>query len=311
MEHERSVKAAPTLAHLRAFRAVVEHDGFGAAAEALDTTQPAVSQHVRALERHYGLPLLDRLPRGVRLTEAGAVVYRRACALLESMAAMGEELGALRGLEGGQLILGASTTAGNYVLPALIGAFKARHPNIEVALDVENTEIIAAHVAAHRLALGFIEGPMPATSSPALRQAPFREDELVLVTAGVGLLAGRTDVSLDELATLPFLMREPGSGTRQVLEAALRTADVTLRPYLQLGHTEAIKTAIGLGMGVSILSRHAVARECGTGELRELPLRGLRIRRTYMAVALRSTPLAPAAAAFLAEAGVGSWADTP
>lgn len=308
--HEKT--AAPTPARLRAFRAVVEHNGFGAAAEALETSQPAVSLHVRALERHYGLPLLERLPRGVRLTEAGAVVYRRACALGEALAATDEELDALRGLEGGRLLLGASTTVGNYVLPALIGDFKGRHPNVEIMLDVENTEIIAAHVAAHRLTLGFIEGPVPVASSPSLRQTSFREDELVLVAAPGGPLAGRNAIAVEELATLPFLMREPGSGTRQVLEIALQAAGVKLRPYLQMGHTEAIKTSVALGLGVSILSRHAVLRECGLGELRIVPVQGLHIRRTYLVIASRQTQFAPAALAFLAAASVVTeWVDAP
>jgi len=286
--------AAPTLARLRAFRAVIEHDGFGAAAEALQTTQPAVSLHVRALEQHYGLPLLQRLPRGVRLTPAGVAVYQRATDIARALAAMDEEVGALKGLRGGRLALGASTTIANYVLPALLGDFKTRYPAVDVALEVENTEIIAGRVAVQRLPLGFIEGPVPATHAAALDAVPFRHDELVLVVSGSGPLAAR-----------PALSLEPGSGTREVVEAALRDAGATVRIYLELGHTEAIKTAVALGQGVSILSRHAVARERRTGELRVVPVDGLRMERTLLTIMPRQLRLAPAEQAFLRLADLG------
>lgn len=294
----------PTIGHLRAFCAVVEHDGFGAAAEVLQSTQPAVSLHVRALERQYGLPLLQRLSRGVRLTEAGAAVYTRATIVLRELAALDEEMSALKGLRGGRLAIGASTTIANYVLPALIGAFKARYPDVTIALEVENTEAIAGAVAAHRLTLGFIEGPVPAPHAAALDVAPFRPDELVLVVAGTGPLAARASISLDELVALPFLAREPGSGTRKVIEEALRAAGASVRAYLELGHTEAIKTAVALGQGVSILSRHAVARECRAGELRILPIDGLRLERMLTAIVPRGVRPTPAEQAFLQLAGV-------
>ncbi len=299
-------KPPPTLAHLRAFCAVVEQGGFGAAADALDSSQPAVSLHVRALERHYGIPLLQRLPRGVRLTEAGQVVYTRATAMLRGLRAMDAEVATLRGLGGGQLALGASTTVANYVLPGIIGAFKTRHPALLITLlEVENTAIIASHVATHRLALGFIEGPAPPAAAATLQMAPFRDADLVLVVPGTGVLSGHTAVTLEELAHLPFLMREPGSGTREVLEQALREAGATVQVSLELGHTEAIKTAVALGLGVSILSRQAVAHECCSGELRALPVQGLRLRRTYTAITPRHVRLAPAEQAFLIFAGVG------
>ncbi|GAC1437672.1 MAG: LysR family transcriptional regulator [Chloroflexota bacterium] len=294
----------PTLAHLRAFCAVVEHGGFAAAAEVLDTSQPAISLHVRALERHYRLTLLRRLPRGVRMTEAGEAVYRQATTMLRALAAMDEEMAALHGLDHGHLAIGGSTTVANYVLPALLGAFKEAYPAVAVALVVENTEVIAGRVAGHTLALAFIEGPVPVAYAPALQVAPLRDDDLVLVTPARGPLARRAPVPLADLATLPFLMREPGSGTRQVLEQALGEAGACVRVHLELGHTEAIKTAVGLGLGVSILSRQAVAHECRTGELRAVQVDGLRLRRAYTAISARHSHLMPAERAFLAVAGV-------
>lgn len=302
----KMAQTAPTLAHLRAFCAVVEQGGFGVAAATLDTTQPAVSLHVRALERHYGILLLQRLPRGVRLTEAGQVVYARARAMLRGLSAMDAEVAVLRGLSGGRLALGASTTVANYVLPSLIGAFKTRHPELSITLEVENTEIIASHVAAQTLAIGFLEGPMPPAYAATLQVAPFRTDDLVLVVPGTGLLAKHAAVSLDELSQLPFLMREPGSGTRAVLEQALREAGATVQVFLELGHTEAIKTAVALGLGVSILSRQAVLHECHSGELRALTVQGLRLRRTYTAITPRHMRLAPAEQAFLSFVGVAA-----
>ncbi len=309
--HTHASTPPPTLAHLRAFCAVVEHNGFAAAAEVLDTSQPAISLHVRALERHYSLTLLRRLPRGVRLTEAGEAVYRHATTMLRALAVMDEEMAAQRGLDRGHLLIGGSTTVANYVLPALLGAFKEAYPAIQVALVVENTALIAGRVAGQTLALAFIEGPVPQAYAPALQVAPFRDDDLVLVTPARGPLARRGPVLLADLATLPFLMREPGSGTRQVLEQALGEVGAGVRVHLELGHTEAIKTAVGLGLGVSILSRQAVAHECRTGELRAVRVDGLQLRRAYTAITARQTYLTPAERAFLAVAGVGDQWHAP
>ncbi len=304
----RAALGHTTLAHLRAFCVVVERGGISAAAEVLDSSQPAVSLHVRALEQHFGVALLERLPRGVRPTTAGQVVYQRAAEMLQALDALEAEVAALHGLRGGRLALGASTTVANYVLPPLLGRFKDRYPAVRVSLEVENTALIAAQVASRRYTLGFLEGPVPAAHVAALQIAPFREDVLVLVVAGDGPLAGRPSVTLAELATLPFLMREPGSGTRQVLEAALHAAGATVQVHLELGHTEAIKTAVALGLGVSVLSRGAVARECQVGKLWALEVEGLQLGRTYTAIVPRGARPAPAEQAFLALAGVGeTW----
>ncbi len=311
MGDNRRVVTAPTLAHLRAFRTVVERGSFAAAAEALGSSQPAVSLHVHALEERYGVALLQRLRSGVRLTDAGTVVYARAVAMLRGLDAMEAELAALRGLEGGRLVVGASTTIANYALPAPIGRFKELHPAVAVALEVGNTGAVVVHVAAQRYTLGFIEGPIPPEHAAALQTAPFRADELALVVAGTSSLADRARLTLDELATLPFLMREPGSGTRQVVERALRAVGVDVTPYLELGHTEAIKTAVSMGLGVSILSRQAVACETHTGELRIVPVEGLDLQRVYTAIAPHGTRFTPAEQAFLAIAGVGdAWTGT-
>ena len=171
---------SPSLHQLRLLVTVAERGSFTQAAEALHISQPAVSAQVRELERRYGQPLLERQARGVRLTEAGRLAVSYAERILGLTTELDRTLADLRGVQRGRLTLGASTTPGEYVLPALIGGFVQRYPGIEVALSIGNSQVIGAAVLAHRLDFGFVGIPL---NDRHLIVTPFAEDEIVLFAA--------------------------------------------------------------------------------------------------------------------------------
>ncbi len=251
-----------------------------AASRLLHLSQPAVTAQVRQLERECGRPLLVRTARGVRLNEAGRVLLeyaQRQHQLLEEAAL------ALAGEEelGGELVLAASTTLASYVVPSLLASFSRNHRGLQVRLEVGNTEQVLGWVGEGRIPLGLVEGHARAAG---IRLEHYLDDELVPVAASNApgeLLRVRT---VDMLRQVPLLWREPGSGTRAVLERALRRAGVRRGPQpgdLQLGSTEAIKGAVALGLGVGFLSRWSIQAELASGQLRVLQVPGLRVQRAF------------------------------
>ena len=208
--------------HLALFRAVAEAGGFSRAAQAVHVSQPAISMQVAELEKSFGAPLFDRLPRGVRLTEAGRTLLgyaQRISALeIEAERAMQE----LRGLKRGRLALGASMTIGGYLLPAVLGKFHRRHPGIELQLVIANTETIKSKLTDGTLDLVLTEGMPPQDERLSMRV--FREDELIVIApADHSLLkpfSGKRrprPITALQLCAHPLILREPGSGTREVL----------------------------------------------------------------------------------------------
>ena len=290
--------------HLALFRAVAEAGGFSRAAEVVHVSQPAISMQVAELEQALGTTLFDRLPRGVRLTEAGNTLlgYAQRIAALEAEAerAMRE----LRGLERGRLALGASKSIGGYLLPEVLGEFRRHHPRVELLLAIANTETIQTHLLDGTLDLGLTEGMPPADEN--LRVRVFREDELVIIAPAGHPLAkpasvGRRSrtVTARQLCDEPFILREPGSGTREVLLRALAGAGAELREVaLSLSDTEAIKRAVTAGLGLAAVSRLCIGLELAAGLLVELPTRGLNLRRSLYEVTLRGRQASPSTQAF-------------
>ncbi len=282
--------------HLRLFLAVAEYDGVTRAAEAVFVSQPAVSKAVQELERQVGVPLLEHVGRRVVLTEAGEILaeYARRIFILaeQGKGAMDE----LRGLDQGHLSIGASTTIGIYLLPAVMGVYHARYPAITLALDIENTELVIARLRSSAIDLALVEGPV---AGDDLRAELYRDDILTLITAPGHALAERGMATPADLVSAPFLMREFGSGTREVVEVALRQHGVTPVIAMELGHTEAIKLAVAAGLGVSILSTLTVQHELARGLLVAVPITDVTIRRTLLRVQRRDYRPSSAARAFL------------
>ena len=282
---------------LRVFHAVAQAGSLSKAALRLHISQPAVSKHLKDLEAALDTVLFDRLPRGVRLTESGALLARytnRVFALAdEAQTALDD----LRGLRRGHLAIGASTTIGNYLLPSALATFRKRYPSIELSLRIENTETIQARLVDRQIDLGFVEGLGP---SPDLLVEPFCCDELVVIAPPGHWSARANRVTPHDLAEEDWVMREPGSGTRAVVEEALQRADVQLPEGLWLGGTEAIKAAVARGAGLAIVSRLAVVGEVSAGMIALPEVAGFPVRRPLYRLGLKDRIPSAAAAAMLA-----------
>lgn len=282
--------------HLALFHAVAQAGGISRGAERLNISQPAVSKQIKELENSLGLRLLERLPRGSRLTAGGKLLaqYVQRLAVVEDEAARAIE--EFRGVKRGRLALGASTTIGAYLLPQVFGEFHRRHPGIELQMEIANTDAIQHQLMAGLIEIGLTEGLMAAEH---LHTEVFHEDELVpIAPAGHPLLKQR-HVTARALCREPFILREEGSGTRAVVEQALGRRGLTVKPVLSLASPEAIKRAVIAGLGIAIVSRLAISCELQIGSLAVIPTRDLVIRRPLHLQKLGSQDDSPAAGEFL------------
>lgn len=280
---------------LAVFVEVARQASFSRAAASLHVSQPAVSQQIAALEAELGARLLERNRRSVRLTEAGKEVLARAEPLLRDLRELRRAVTATAGLVAGDLRVAASLTIGDYVLPPVLGHFGRRYPRVRVRVTMENTERVGRSLVEDRADLGFIEGPL---TLAGVQLRPFRQDELVVIAAAEHRWARLSSVPPAELVEEPLILREPGSGTRQVMEDHLRAAAIDparLRVVMELSGIEAIKTAVAAGVGVSVMSRSAVANELRLGLLIARPVRGVPMWRTLATATATNRLLSPAA----------------
>ncbi len=282
---------------LRLFVAVARHRSFSRAADALHLSQPAVSKGVREFEAQVGSRLLERGgPGGIALTEAGALLLRHATSLFTAERAAEEELAALRGLHRGTLSVGASTTVATYHLPPLLGLFHQRHPAIDLRLTSANTRAIADLLTARELDIALAEGPV---DEPGIEVLAWRQETMVLIAAPVHWLAGMTaPLTPEVLSDAIFIVREPGSGTRDVVLGALGGLRIAPRRMLEVGSTEAIKQIVAGGLGVAMVSAAAAADQLALGRLVVLEVAGLGVRRTLSRLSLPARQPSAAAAAF-------------
>ena len=282
---------------LRLFAAVARHRSFSRAAEALHLSQPAVSKGVRDFEAQIGSRLLERGGQGgVTLTEAGSLLMRHAAALFAAERAAEEELAALRGLDRGWLSVGASMTVATYQLPPLLGAFHKRYPGVELRLTCRNTHMIVELLSARELDIALVEGPV---DDPGIEVRPWREEEMVLISAPDHRLARATaPIAMKAVADEIVLIREPGSGTRDVVLAALDAHRIVPRTILEVGSTEAIKRIVAAGFGIAIVSAAAAADQITLGRLVILKPRNFVVRRMLTRLSLPARQPSAAAAAF-------------
>lgn len=291
---------APMLDYrLEVFRAVAEKLNFTRAAAALHISQPAVTRHVRLLEEHYGAPLFLRGPAGIALTDAGRRLLdhaRQVDALTREMEA---RLRSRQPVLAGPLRLAASTTIAQYLLPAKLAAFHKQHPEVTLTLRAGNTEEVIGALLAGRADLGLIEGE---SGRRELRAEAFFQDEILCVAAPGHPLAGRARVSMDDLRGERLILREPGSGTRRVVERALQKAGLPPRRLavaFEIQDSEAIKGLVAHQAGIGFLSRLAMRHELAHGLLAALPVKGLRITRPLYFLTPQGPPPGGAAGAFM------------
>ncbi len=284
------------LHHLEIFHTVAETGSITACAERLHISQPAISRQLKEFEQRIGVVLFERLPRGMRLTHAGEVL-RDYSVRLFAIARLAEisarELSEARQ---GHLTIGASNTVGTYILPKLLARFRRSHPAIKLAMFVGNTEQVAQGVADLRFMLGFTEGPLHVRD---LRVQRFLVDEIVPVASADHPLSRSRHLSPPDLSDQPLLMREPGSGTRELVEERLRRHGIPLSNIVELGSTEAIKQAAVHGGGIAWLPQVCMPWELAAGELVRLPVKSLDIHRPLSVVRRSDGHTAPPAEAFL------------
>jgi DNA-binding transcriptional LysR family regulator len=258
---------------LQVFHAVAKHLSFTKAAETLFMTQPAVTFQIKQLEEHLSTRLFDRAQGRILLTPAGQIALEYAERILALSAELDTRLKEMSGHAAGPLLIGASMTIGEYVLPQLIGKFKAQFPAVAPTLFVGNSEAVQDRVAERSLDLGFIEGD---THLASLQSEVCCEDELQVVCAPSHPLAKEEFALPSALTQHSYINREPGSGTRSVIDRYLQKAGVSpdsLNIVVELGSPEAIKGLVATGMGFAIMSRVIAAKELQLGLLVQVPLR--------------------------------------
>jgi DNA-binding transcriptional LysR family regulator len=261
-----------SLRELEVFVAICEQQSVTSAALTLAMTQSAASQSLAALETALNVVLFDRVGRRLVVNENGRLLLPRARAMLD----LGQDTQNLFTGPAAYLRVGASTTIANYILPTRIAGFRRQHPGGGLELLVGNTGEIVAAVAALRVDVGFIEGPC---HHPQLQVTPWLDDELVVVVGASHPFAAARP-ALPALSAAEWILREPGSGTRQEVERLLLPRLGAFSVAMELGDAEAIKHAVAAGLGVSCLPRRVVAEYLESGKLRELSLSGLH-RRLY------------------------------
>jgi DNA-binding transcriptional LysR family regulator len=287
------------LRRLEVFAKVAELGSFSRAAEALFLTQPTVSEHVRGLEDEMGLQLLDRLGRGATTTRAGELLLGYARRMLALAREAQQALDQFQGRMSGELVVGGSTIPGEYVLPGLIGRFKAKYPDISVSLLIGDSRQVSEWVDQGRAEVGVI-GARP--TSRALESRELMPDELVIVVPATHGWAARKTVSLDELRREPMVVRERGSGSREAVEHVLETAGVSLTSFRlvgEMGSTQAIKQAVRAGVGIALISRRAVEDECRAGLVACVKVKDLKVARSFYLVTHKDRTRSPLAQAFL------------
>ena len=257
---------------LQVFHSVAKHLSFTKAAEQLFMTQPAVTFQVKQLEEHFNTRLFERKRGGISLTPAGELVLGYAEKILALSSEMDTRVGELTGEVSGPLLLGASMTIAEFILPRILGEFKALHPQVQTQMSVANSEIIENRVADLSLDVGLVESP---SHSPSVVTEVCCDDELVVICSRGHRLANSGGVTPEDVLAEPIISRESGSGTREFADNYFRDCNVApdeLNIVMELGSPEAIKGVVETGVGVAIMSRATVVKELQLGTLVALPL---------------------------------------
>lgn len=283
-----------TLRQLKVFEAIARHLSFTRAAEELHLTQPTVSMQIKQLTGTVGMPLFEQIGKRIHLTGAGQALHATCRELFDSIERFEMDVANRKGLKKGHLKLAAITTA-KYFVPRALGPFCQRYPGIEVSLKVTNRERVLERLA-NNLDDLYILGQPPDNLDAVYK--PFLENPLVVIARHDHPLAGKRRIALERIAKEPFLMREPGSGTRMAAQRLFDKNRLKINIRMEIGSNEAIKQAIAGGLGISVLSRHTLALEGESGPLVVLDVQGFPIERHWYAVYPTGKQLSVVARAF-------------
>lgn len=285
---------------LKVFCTVAETKSFSKTSEIIHLTQPAVSLQIQALEEIYETKLFDRSSSFINLTPSGEILYKYAKDILNLYAEAEKEIGKITGLIKGSITIGASTTIGNYVLPTLIADFRKKHPKIKINVFIGNTKRIVDLLNSGGVDIGLVEGE---TLKHKMKTDPIITDELTFIVPPFHPWAKKKVVSILEVTKEPFILREEGSGTRQMIEKYLSSHGINtgdMRIALVLGSTESIKEAVESGMGISIVSKWAARKEVKYGSLKLITPKEEKILRNFSLIMQKSAVLSHAVDEFLA-----------
>ncbi|SEG28815.1 LysR family transcriptional regulator [Paenibacillus sp. UNC499MF] len=266
--------------HLRVFAAVAEQRHFSRAAEALNISQPGVSQHIRNLEQEFGAKLMIRSPKQVKLTEAGELLYARAKKILRLYEEARQEIDALQHVVTGSLKIGASFTIGEYILPRLLADYAKHYPKVDIHSTIANTVEVVQGVRRDHFHIGLIEG---AADAPDVEIEPFMEDEMILIAPRDHPLT-REPFKLHALQNQTWVWREPGSGTRDYSDRLIAEWQLGVKRSFMFSSSQSVKEAVSAGLGIAILSRWIVRKELESGEIVHLGADGRRLTRTLTMV---------------------------
>jgi DNA-binding transcriptional LysR family regulator len=270
---------------LRVFVSVYKNRSFSRASEELHLSQPTISDHVKTLEETLNARLFDRLGRSIAPTKEALVLYPKAVELIEKLEAIKVSVKFSKEEAHGELVVGASTVPGSYLLPRLTSEFRALYPGVSFQVLIEDTRAITRQVQEHNLLLGIVGARMEGRS---LNFMPFMDDELVIVgKEDVLARNGKSQLLSEELREFPFVMREEGSGTRKVMEQYFNELALPLERLKIMGYfgsTSAVKEVVKSGFGIAVLSRMAVASELESGALKEIRVKGLKMTRSFYVV---------------------------
>jgi DNA-binding transcriptional LysR family regulator len=284
---------------LRVFFAVAEQRSFSRAAEALFVSQPAVSKAVRELERQLDLPLVERGPagaKGVRLTTNGAALLDHARGIFALERAASEDISARVGLKRGRLSVGASTTIAGYWLPPYAAEFSRKFPSIELKIGVGNTQMVCNALIECEFDVALVEG---AVNDPRIVATHWRDDKLRIVAHPDAALTRRRKASLQEVNDQVWLLREPGSGTRDVTEQMMRQHGISPRRTIELGSNEGIARAVASGLGIALLPACVLRELIALEQVKALsyPSDSALVRPLFL-LQLKERPTSPAIRAF-------------
>ena len=270
---------------LNVFRVVAEKLSFTRAAKELFLSQPSVTNHIKELEKEVGEALFERLGNSIRLTNAGKLLYEYTLKIHLLYKEFDEKINILKKSESGEIKLGASTTVSHYILPKILSSFNRRYPNINLSLQNGNSEQIENLLVDKKIDLGIIEGN---SSLPRIKYEDFLRDEIVLVVSASNNVIG-TEISLFDLEKIPLVIRESGSGTLDIIYAALSGKNIyprKLNIQMRLGSTEAIKEYLKFSDSASFLSVNAVRNELIRNELKIIDINDFEITRIFKFITL-------------------------
>lgn len=270
------------LSQFEVFCTVAKVKSFSKAARLLHLTQPAVSAQIHSLEDYFGVQLFRRSGQGVELTEAGELAYRYARQVLELVATMEKHLDSLSGLEEEELVVAASSSVGNYALPCSIWAFREQHPGARVRLEIANRSQVLAKIKENHVPVAVVEGPVE--DEDGLAAFKVASDEVVIIAPPLPPWQDCQEIGLAELRKAPLIMREEGSGTRFIFEQAIGRAGLRLEDLnivTELGSSDAVKSAVEAGLGLSVAGRLSVKKDLRRASMVALRLKDLPIPVDY------------------------------